>query len=201
MKKGLYQNLFLNKKITVMGLGLLGRGIQVAALLAGSGAKLTVTDLKTADELKTSLNKLKKFKIGYVLGKHDVKDFENVDLVIKSAGVPLDSPFIKHAKERGVPVEMDASLFTKIVKKIYPEVTIVGITGTRGKSMTTALIYHILNDNSQRLGSKVFLGGNMRNKATLPILKEMWFWNLTLGNARALATTKFLQTFLYSQIS
>ena len=173
MKKDLYQNIFKNKKITIMGLGLLGRGIQVSALLAESGAKLTVTDLKTAEQLKSSVNKLKKYKIKYVLGKHDLNDFENVDLIIKSAGVPLDSPFIKHARKNGIPIEMDASFFTKIVKQIYPEVKIIGITGTRGKSMTTALTYHLLNDNSKTLGVNVFIGGNMRNTATLPILKKI----------------------------
>ena len=173
MKKGVYQKIFKDKKITVMGLGLLGRGLQVSAFLAQAGAKLTITDLKTAEELRTSIKKLQKYKVRYVLGKHDLKDFENVDIIIKSAGVPLDSVYIQHAKEKSVPIEMDASLFVKIVKKIYPKVKIVGITGTRGKSMTTALIHHILNENSKILNAKIFLGGNMRNTATLPILKKI----------------------------
>ena len=173
MKKGVYQKIFKDKKITVMGLGLLGRGLQVSAFLAQAGAKLTITDLKTAEELRTSIKKLQKYKVRYVLGKHDLKDFENVDIIIKSAGVPLDSVYIQHAKNKNVPVEMDASLFVKIVKKIYPKVKIVGITGTRGKSMTTALIHHILNENSKILNAKIFLGGNMRNTATLPILNKI----------------------------
>ena len=173
MKKGVYQKIFKDKKITVMGLGLLGRGLQVSAFLAQAGAKLTITDLKTAEELRTSIKKLQKYRVRYVLGKHDLKDFENVDIIIKSAGVPLDSVYIQHAKEKSVPIEMDASLFVKIVKKIYPKVKIVGITGTRGKSMTTALIHHILNENSKILNAKIFLGGNMRNTATLPILNKI----------------------------
>jgi len=173
MKKGVYQKIFKDKKITVMGLGLLGRGLQVSAFLAQAGAKLTITDLKTAEELKASIKKLQKYRVRYVLGKHDLKDFENVDIIIKSAGVPLDSVYIQHAKEKSVPIEMDASLFVKIVKKIYPKVKIVGITGTRGKSMTTALIHHILNENSKILNAKIFLGGNMRNTATLPILNKI----------------------------
>ena len=173
MKKGVYQKIFKDKKITVMGLGLLGRGLQVSAFLAQAGAKLTITDLKTAEELKASIKKLQKYRVRYVLGKHDLKDFENVDIIIKSAGVPLDSVYIQHAKNKNVPVEMDASLFVKIVKKIYPKVKIVGITGTRGKSMTTALIHHILNENSKILNAKIFLGGNMRNTATLPILNKI----------------------------
>lgn len=154
-----------------MGLGILGRGLQVSKFLAENRALLTITDLKTENQLKTSLNKLKKLKIRYVLGKHEMPDFENADMIIKSAGVPLDSPYIKHAKEKSIHVAMDASIFVKIAKNIYPGIKIIGVTGTRGKSMTTALIYHILKQNEKSLGCKIHLGGNMRNKATLPLLK------------------------------
>ena len=58
MKKSEYEKYFKGKRITVMGLGLLGRGIQVTALLAESGAILTVTDLKTNNELAPSIQKL-----------------------------------------------------------------------------------------------------------------------------------------------
>ena len=83
-----------------MGLGLLGRGVGDALFLAECGAKLTVTDLKTKEELKESLKKLKKFKnIKYVLGRHKREDFRNKDFILKLAGVPLDSIYIKEAKK------------------------------------------------------------------------------------------------------
>ncbi len=151
-----------------MGLGLLGRGIGVAKFLAENGARLTITDLKTEDRLASSLKQLEKYKnqITYVLGQHRLEDFENKDLIIKTAGVPVDSPFIAHAKSRGVPIEMDASLFARLV----PEgVVIIGITGTRGKSTTTHLIAEILKS----AGKRVFLGGNVRGVATLPLLNEV----------------------------
>lgn len=173
MRKELYKKLFEGKKITIMGLGLLGRGIQVTKFLAECGAQLTVTDLKSEKDLETSINSLKKYKIRYVLGKHDLKDFEKVDMVIKSAGVPLDSPFIQHARSMGVDVSMDASLFAKIVRTLDQDIRIVGITGTRGKSMTTAITYHLLKENEKKLGCKVYIGGNMRMKATLPLLTEV----------------------------
>lgn len=157
----------------MMGLGVLGRGIQVTQFLAECGASITVTDLKDKESLKGSIKALGKYKLRYVLGKHDVKDFENVDMVVKAAGVPLDSPYIKYARSKGVPVAMDASLFARLVKDVEPQITIVGITGTRGKSMTTALIYHILNNNEKILGGKVHLGGNMRGYSTLPLLKRV----------------------------
>ncbi len=173
MKRELYQKMFKGKKITIMGLGVLGRGLQITKFMASCGAKITVTDLKNKKDLAVSLKSLRGYKIRYVLGKHDLRDFENVDLLVKSAGVPLESEYIFRARSVNIPVVMDASLFAEIVKNTDPKIKIVGITGTRGKSMTTALIYHILKDNESNLKCKVYLGGNMRMKATLPILYDV----------------------------
>lgn len=161
----------------MLGLGLLGRGVNVAKFLAENGAVLTVTDLKNKEQLKSSLKKLEKFKnITYVLGEHRLKDFSaqggpalggrKPDMVIKAAGVPLDSPFINEARKNKIPVEMDASLFARLAPS---GVTIVGITGTRGKTTVTNLIYEILKG----AGKRVFLGGNIRGIATLPLLKKV----------------------------
>lgn len=173
MKKDFYNPLFKGKKITVMGLGVLGRGIQVTKFLAEQGTILTVTDLKDAEYLKRSVASLKKFNIRYVLGKHDLSDFKNVDMIVKAAGVPLDSVYIEEAHKNNIPVVMDASLFARAVSTVVPKVKIIGITGTRGKSMTTALIHHVLSSNEKKLKCKVHLGGNMRMKATLPLLKDV----------------------------
>lgn len=168
-----------------MGLGLLGRGIGVVKFLAENGADLIVTDLKTKEQLAPSLKKLSDFKnIKYVLGEHKLENFRNRDLIIKAAGVPLDSPFIAEAKKNKVPIEMDASLFAKLA----PEgVKIIGVTGTRGKSMVTHLVYSILEENYEALNrstksrtvgrngllGKSFLGGNVKGIATLPLLKKV----------------------------
>jgi UDP-N-acetylmuramoylalanine--D-glutamate ligase len=165
-----FQNKFKDKKITVMGLGLLGRGIGYTKFLAECGADLVVTDLKTKDQLTTSLKQLSRFKnITYVLGRHRLEDFNGRDMIIKAPGVPLDSIYILEAKKNNIPVEMDVSLFAKCA----PEVMIVGITGTRGKSMTTAIIYEILNANKKLLKKNIYLGGNVRGVATLPLLKKV----------------------------
>jgi len=173
MNKKYYQSFFKDKIITIMGLGVLGRGLQVTQFLAECGAKITVTDLKKKSDLAVSLKKLKKYKIRYVLGKHDMNDFEHIDMVIKAAGVPLNSPYIHHAQSHKIPILMDASLFARVVRSISPRITIIGITGTRGKSMTTALTYHILKTNEKKLGCTIYLGGNMRAKATLPLLQNV----------------------------
>src|SRR3989339_631999 len=161
-----YKDFFKGKKITMMGLGILGRGVNVAKFLAECGVELTVTDLKTEDQLAPSLKKLSKFpKIKYVLGRHDLADFSGKDMVIKAAGAPLDSPYIAEARKNNIPIEMDASLFAKLAENVV----IVGITGTRGKSTVTHLIYDIIKNS----GKRVHLGGNVKGLATLPLLKKV----------------------------
>ncbi|MCH7597955.1 UDP-N-acetylmuramoyl-L-alanine--D-glutamate ligase [Patescibacteria group bacterium] len=160
-----YKNYFKNKKITVMGLGLLGRGVGDVEFLAFCGARLTVTDLKSKKELASSLAQLKKFKnIEYVLGRHLLKDFRACDMVIKAAGVSLTSVYIAEAKKHNIRIEMSASFVAKL-----SGATIIGITGTRGKSTVTHLIYNIL----KQAGKRVFLGGNIRGMATLQLLRRV----------------------------
>jgi len=157
------KKLFGNKNITLMGLGLLGRGVGDAKFFAEAGAHLTITDLKTAEELKPSIDRLKKRfpNIVYHLGEHALEDFEEKDMIISAPNAPLDSPFLLHARDLNIPIERDASLFAKLT-----DATIVGVTGTRGKSTTTHFIYEIL----KAAGKTVYLGGNERDTATLPLI-------------------------------
>jgi UDP-N-acetylmuramoylalanine--D-glutamate ligase len=147
---------FAGKKITLMGLGLLGRGLGDAKFFAEAGAELVVTDLKTEDELAPSVAALADLQtadghaanITFHLGEHRLEDFENRDLIIRAPNAPLDSPFIAHAREHGIPIEMDAALFVRLIREFaaaagVPAPTIVGITGTRGKSTVTHLAYEM----------------------------------------------------------
>lgn len=150
-----------------MGLGLLGRGIGVIKFLAEQGAVLTVTDLKTKEQLAPALKQLNKYKnIKYVLGRHNLRDFKNKDLIIRAANVPLNSPYLKEAEQNGIPVDQDASLFCKLAPT---GVKIIGTTGTRGKSTVTHLLYNILIT----AGKRAYLAGNVRGTATLPLLKKI----------------------------
>lgn len=165
-----YKKYFKDKKITVMGLGILGRGMGYTKFLAECGADLIVTDLKNKEQLATSIKSLSKYKnIKFVLGKHRLEDFKWRDMIVKAAGVPLDSIYIREAKNNNIPIEMDVSLFSKLASSVK----IIGVTGTRGKSITTTLIYKILKDNEKLLNTKVYLGGNLRGVATLPLLKKV----------------------------
>ncbi len=155
------RTLFEGKRITVMGLGLLGRGLLDTVFLAQSGADVTVTDLKDASQLASSLKQLEGLPIKLKLGGHDPEDFIKADMILRNADVPRSSPFLKIAAEHGVPIEMDESLFCK-----HFEGRVVGITGTRGKTTTTMLIHNILSS----AWSGVFLSGNVMGRATLPLL-------------------------------
>jgi len=144
--------LFKGKKVIIMGLGLHGGGVGVAQFFYKQGANVLVTDLKTEDQLKESLVKLKKIKIEYALGQHREIDFKNSDLIIKNPDVLDSSPYLKIAKENNIPVETDINLFFKLTK-----VFTIAVTGTKGKSTTASLIYHLLKSKYK----KVFLVGNI----------------------------------------
>ncbi len=162
-----WKDYFKSKKITLMGLGLLGRGVGDAKFLAEMGAELIVTDLKTAEQLETSIKQLKKYpNIKFILGEHRLEDFKDRDFVLRAANVPLDSVYIAEARKNGIPIKMDASWFAELMPG---GVMLVGITGTRGKSTTTQMIYEILKAAKKR----VFLGGNVKGVATLPLLKKV----------------------------
>jgi len=162
--------LFTGKKITILGLGVLGRGSAITGFLARHGAILTVTDLKSKEELKPSLDKLAKYpNIRYVLGEHRMEDMTGADMVMRSPDVRYDSPYVLAARDVGVSVEMDASLFMKLMPA---GVRVVGVTGTRGKSTVSYAIAHILEQAKSCKGN-VYLAGNVRDGATLPLLAKV----------------------------
>ncbi len=158
---------FKGKKITVMGLGLLGRGVGDTAFLAECGAEIIVTDKKTREALAESLEKLAQYpNITYTLGEHKVEDFKGRDMILKAAGVPLDSEFIEIARTDGAEIAMSAALFVKL-----SGVPIIGVTGTRGKSTVTHMIHHVLSTVTE--GGSVLLGGNVRGVSNLQLLNHM----------------------------
>lgn len=155
---------FRGKRVTVLGLGLLGRGVGDVRYLASCGAKLVVTDLKTHEQLAPSLAELSEFSdIHFVLGEHRLEDFRDRDLVVKAAGVPLDSSYIAEAHKNTIPVRMSADLLADLAG-----VPVIGITGTRGKSTTTHMIAAILAG----AGKPILLGGNVRGVSNLALLNE-----------------------------
>jgi UDP-N-acetylmuramoylalanine--D-glutamate ligase len=136
-----------------MGLGLFGGGVGAARFLAKAGARVTVTDIKPADELAESVAQLIGLPIEFHLSGHREAHFRDTDLVVVSPAVPSDSPFLALARQHGVPLESEMALFFR-----YCRASILGITGSSGKSTTTALTHTIL---AKWLGPKAWLGGNI----------------------------------------
>lgn len=168
------------KRFTVMGLGILGGGVGVARYLASHGGIVTVTDMRPAEELQSSIDQLEGLPITYHLGGHDEADFtqENADVVVRNPGVRANSPYLQLARESGVSIEMEMSLF--FARCPAP---ILGITGTKGKTTVASLCGQIM----RTWNPNAVLAGNMGVSAIglvdeiepdQPVVLELSSWQL-----------------------
>jgi UDP-N-acetylmuramoylalanine--D-glutamate ligase len=172
MRKELYERYFKDKKITVLGLGLLGRGLGDTQFLLKEGAEVICTDTRSKEKLAESINAISQgdpSNLTLVIGENRLSDFEQRDYVLTCAGMPVDYEYLEHARKHGVPIYMSAALLSSITMSADLGVTIIGITGTRGKTTTTQFIAHILRSS----GLNVHLGGNVRGASNLPLLEEL----------------------------
>jgi UDP-N-acetylmuramoylalanine--D-glutamate ligase len=165
------------RRVVVMGLGLLGGGVAAARYAVQQAAsEVVVTDMRSAAVLAPSIRSLAGLPIRYVLGQHVDSDFEHADVVVRNPGVRRDSPYLTIARAAGARIEMEIAWFFRA----WPG-KIAGITGTRGKSTTTMLLYTIMKE----AGMEPLLGGNLGGIETLSLLPEgapERFAVLELGN-------------------
>lgn len=160
-----YKDFFKGKKVTQLGLGLLGRSVGDAVFFAECGAELIVTDLKSREELAESVEKLLKYpNVTLVLGEHRLEDFRGRELVLYGPKVPLDSPYVAEARRSGARTTMSTAFFSTLT-----DLPIIGITGTRGKTTVTEMVHHILT----HAGERPLLGGNIRGVSTLAQLPQV----------------------------
>ena len=138
------------RAVTVMGLGLFGGGAAVARTLAGEGAAVTVTDLRTTEELAPSLAQLADLDLSWVLGHHRARDFTDSDLVVANPAVPPTSPYLRLARDAGVPITSEAALFLDRCPA-----RVVAVSGTQGKSSTASFLAQLYRSR------RCFLGGNI----------------------------------------
>lgn len=146
------------KRVTVMGLGRFGGGVGVARYLVKQGADVLVTDLLSEQELSDSLAKLKGLPIDYRLGEHNVSDFTTCDLLVANPAVKPDNRFLRAAEAAGIPITSEIRL---LVKALPNRLRTIGVTGTAGKSTTTAMIGHILDKAGKQEDYRVWVGGNI----------------------------------------
>ncbi len=188
-EKGLPTDASLRGKlVTVMGLGRFGGGLGVAQWLLDRGAMLTITDLEPAERLTASVATLRAHpqfaNARLVLGSHDVSDFTACDLVVANVAVPKpwENRFLAAAKAAGVPITTEIAL---TIDRLRTHRRTIGITGTVGKSTTTAMVHHALLTvlpTSQR----ALLGGNIGGSLLpeLAALREQDWVVLELSSAQ-----------------
>ena len=131
------------KNIAVIGLA--KTGLATAEFLLGRGAKVTATDMNPQSLAAAALPGMK-------TAPHDPEILTGVDLVVPSPGVPPANPILAAAAGAGIPILSELELAGRFLRT-----PLIAITGTNGKTTTTALIGHILGQS----GRRVFVGGNI----------------------------------------
>ncbi len=145
------------RRVTVMGLGKFGGGVAAARFLARNGARVTVTDTKPAEELHDSVEQLSDVHIDrWVFGHHPPEVFSECDLLIVNPAVKPSSGGITEAKSRGIEVTTEIEIFCR-----FNRAPLIAVTGSNGKSTTTALIHHLLTHAWQNESRRSWLGGNI----------------------------------------
>ena len=158
--------MYKDKKVLVVGMA--KSGIAAVNRLVDLGAKVTINDSKSEEDLKEVINSISKSISNKILGKQPV-DLSIYDLVILSPGVPTDLEFIKKAKDLNIEVIGEFELGYRLSKGIF-----YGITGTNGKTTTTtltALIFEEEKKNNPSKYSSVYAVGNI-GKAIVSVSKE-----------------------------
>lgn len=166
------------KRVLVLGLGTKGGGTEVVKWLVAHGAAVTVTDKKTSAELQPAFEELRALPVRYVLGEHREQDIQTAELIVRNPAVPKEAPELAIAARAGVPVVMDTTLFF-----LFCPAPIGGVTGTRGKSTTTAVAGEIL----RRSRPETVVAGNIQRSPladldritpATPVVLELSSWQL-----------------------
>ena len=137
----------------VLILGAARQGLALARWLSLHGAQVTLSDMRSEDELRVARESLSEFGIAWTLGGHPLELLDTTDVLCLSGGIPLTLPIVAESISRGIPLSNDSQVFMEVV----PCKTI-GITGSAGKTTTTTLV-----GNMAKLayGNKAYIGGNI----------------------------------------
>ncbi|MFH1193254.1 MAG: UDP-N-acetylmuramoyl-L-alanine--D-glutamate ligase [Candidatus Jorgensenbacteria bacterium] len=173
---------FKNKKVLVMGLGKLGGGIATTRWFVKHGARVTVTDIRTRQNLASSIRALGAAakRVKFVLGKHRVADFQKNGLIVVNPAVPRESPYLTIARKAGREITNDAKIFFDLVAN-----PIAAVTGTRGKTTTTNWLAHLAGGARRGIAAAgntpemplLTLIDKLRDKRT-PAILELSSWQL-----------------------
>ena len=139
-----------NKRVLVVGLG--KSGLSAAMFLRAQGARVTVSDTRSAVALEKEIPALLEAGIMVESGGHGLLTFRRQDLIVVSPGVPMDTPEVKQVIAFGLPVIGELELASR-----YLQGQVVAITGSNGKTTTTTLVGKIFAD----AGGPTLVGGNI----------------------------------------
>jgi UDP-N-acetylmuramoylalanine--D-glutamate ligase len=139
-----------NKRVLVVGLG--KSGLSAAMFLRAQGARVTVSDTRSAVALEKEIPALLEAGIMVESGGHGLLTFRRQDLIVVSPGVPMDTPEVKQVVAFGLPVIGELELASR-----YLQGRVVAITGSNGKTTTTTLVGKIFAD----AGVATLVGGNI----------------------------------------
>ena len=129
----LKREFLVGKRVTVLGLGI--EGVDLVRYLTSQGATVTVSDAKSPEALSARIKELDKLPVSFSLGENRIADAAEADMLFVSQGVPLTLPAIEAAREQGVQI----SSMTRLFLEQCPG-PVIGITGSSGKTTTTALV-------------------------------------------------------------
>lgn len=144
--------LLQDKHVVVLGMARQGKAL--ASWLPTQGARVTLSDTRDAGALADDLLDLLGLDVSYALGGHPLELLNDADMLCISGGVPLETPIVQAALERGIRVTNDAVLFLERCPAM-----VIGITGSAGKTTTTTLIGKMCEAD----GRKTWVGGNIGN--------------------------------------
>jgi UDP-N-acetylmuramoylalanine--D-glutamate ligase len=142
------------KKVLVVGLG--KSGVASALFLESRGARVTVSDSKSEDQLREEIPALLDRGVVVETGKHGERTFRDQELIVVSPGVPFNVPSLENARRMNIPVIGEIELAAQNTLG-----SIVAITGSNGKTTTTTLAGEIIASG----GSKALIGGNIGTPA------------------------------------
>ena len=147
--------MFQNKKILILGLA--RSGYQAAKLLIKRGNKVYLNDYKEEDKQdQEQVEELRNLGVNLVFGEHPDNLLDaSFDYLIKNPGVPIDHKYVLQARSLGIEVINEVEMAYRLLPN---DVSIIGITGTNGKTTTTTLTYEIMKE---AYGKRVHLAGNI----------------------------------------
>jgi UDP-N-acetylmuramoylalanine--D-glutamate ligase len=149
------------RQLRVVVIGLARQGKALARYLVQAGAEVVVNDRKSVDQMGEARADLEDLPVEYVFGGHPIELLDGADRLCLSGGVPSDLPLVEEALRRGIPVLNDSQIFLESC----PCQT-VGITGSAGKSTTTALVGAMAAVDTER---RAWVGGNIGR----PLLSDL----------------------------